>query len=119
MFGRLSLQQTNIQKTMGRLIIFLAILLAMLLLSCTSQKIKNGVYEGRSQAMYTNEPYVGIARIAFKKEKIADFGFQIIDTSKNEIFDSKYERHFADNEKYQQQCRNDWNGVQKYTEQFR
>lgn len=41
-----------------------------------------------------------------------------MDTSNQELFDEKYEKHFIGNELYTNQCRNDWKGVQSYPEKL-
>ena len=40
--------------------------------------------------------------------------FYVRDSSKQEYFDDKYEKYFADNDEYIKQCRNDWKGIQSY-----
>ena len=74
----------------------------------------DGIYEGRSQAKYTNEPFVGVVKLEIKKGHISSVEYMIIDTLANEVFDETYEKHYAGNEKYIQQCRNDWKGVNAY-----
>jgi major membrane immunogen (membrane-anchored lipoprotein) len=74
----------------------------------------DGVYKGISKAMYTAEEFYGAAEITIKNGWIAKVDFKIIDKKNNELFDDKYELHYKDNELYQQQCRNDRKGVQKY-----
>jgi major membrane immunogen (membrane-anchored lipoprotein) len=75
---------------------------------------RDGNYTGRSQAQYTREPYVGKVDLCIEKGKIIKVSFTITDTSLNEIFDDKYERHFVGNNLYIQQCRDDWKGVKFY-----
>ena len=75
---------------------------------------KDGNYSGISQAMYTNEPYYGHSKITIKNGIIIKINFFIRDSSKHEYFDNKYEKYFAGNEEYIQQCRNDWKGIQAY-----
>jgi major membrane immunogen (membrane-anchored lipoprotein) len=92
------------------------ITLSMLLLlafSCEGP-YKNGNYRGSSRAGYTNEPYYGYSNITVKKGKIVKVEFFIRDSSKHEIFDDKYERYFAGNDEYIQQCRNDRKGILSY-----
>ena len=74
----------------------------------------DGIYEGRSQSKYTNEPFLGVVKIEIKKGYITSVEYKIIDTLANEVFDSNYEKHYPGNEKYIQQCRNDWKGVNIY-----
>jgi major membrane immunogen (membrane-anchored lipoprotein) len=86
--------------------------------SCTAKpvgnKLADGTYVGRSQAKYTDEPYVGTAKIEIVNSKIIKVEFQIVDTLKNEVFGSDYDKHFPDNVIYKEQCHNDWKGVQTY-----
>ena len=77
-------------------------------------KYRDGVYMGKSQANYTNEPYVGNVSVEIKKGEITDVKFSIVDTALKEIFGEKYEKHFEGNNLYMQQCRNDWKGVLTY-----
>jgi major membrane immunogen (membrane-anchored lipoprotein) len=74
----------------------------------------DGDYTGQSSAQYSREPYVGKADIKIERGKIVQVNFSIRDTSKNEVFDSTYEKYFIDNNEYIQQCRADWKGVQTY-----
>jgi major membrane immunogen (membrane-anchored lipoprotein) len=74
----------------------------------------DGIYTGKSQAQYTSEPYVGKADIVIENGKITKVDFTITDTAKKVLFDGKYEKYFAGNALYVQQCRNDWSGVQNY-----
>ena len=76
--------------------------------------LKNGTYTASSQANYTNEPYVGTATIEIANHKIVNAEFQIVDTLQREVFGSDYDKHFPDNVLYQEQCHNDWKGVQLY-----
>lgn len=75
---------------------------------------KDGHYRGGSRASYTNEPYYGFTRIDVKNGKIIHVDFFIRDSVKHEYFNQKYEKHFAGNPEYIQQCRNDWKGVRAY-----
>ncbi|HNX43213.1 MAG TPA: FMN-binding protein [Bacteroidales bacterium] len=75
---------------------------------------KDGHYRGVSRASYTNEPYYGFTRIDVKNGKIIHVDFFIRDSVKHEYFNQKYEKHFAGNPEYIQQCRNDWKGVRAY-----
>lgn len=91
------------------------LLISMLVAVCVFGVIySDGIYSGRSQSHYTKEPYVGNVEIKVEKGKIVTVNFSIIDTLKKEIFDEKYEKHFAGNNLYTQQCREDWKGVQTY-----
>lgn len=104
---------------------FILLTLAIFLLSsfsCDKDKgsvmLNDGTYKGSSQSHYTMEPYVGTAIIEIKDHKIIGVEFQIVDTLNNEVFGSDYEKHYPDNELYQQQCRNDWQGVINYPKEL-
>ncbi len=84
----------------------------------TATIYRDGIWEGKSQASYTDEPYWGIARLTIKDGKLADIFFMIRDSSLHETFNAKYEKHFEGNPEYIQQTRNDWKGVQTYPEKF-
>ena len=79
----------------------------------------DGIYEGESRSIYCDENYWGVAKVTIKDGKIADVTFTIIDKNTGEIFDKKYERHFAGNDKYIEQCRNDLKGAEAYTKKFK
>ena len=80
----------------------------------SQEPYRDGTYEGRSRAKYIYEPYVGMVKLEIKDGYISKIDFKIVDTINNEIFDEGYEKHFIGNDKYIQQCRNDWQGVQDY-----
>ena len=67
-----------------------------------------------SRAKYIYEPFWGSVSFSIKNGEFADINFVIRDSSLHETFDGKYENHFAGNEEYIQQSRNDWKGVQTY-----
>ena len=99
----------------------ISILLIFIVISETSNNSvkknsqqENRIYTASSQAYYTNEPYVGTVTIEISNQKITKVEFQIMDTLKNEVFGSDYDKHFSDNVLYQEQCHNDWKGVQLY-----
>ncbi len=75
---------------------------------------KDGHYNGISRAIYTDEPFYGITKIAIENGKIVKVIFFVRDSSKHEYFDDKYEKYFAGNDEYVQQCRNDWKGINSY-----
>lgn len=89
-----------------------------MLFSCNSANQSTRVVEGKSQSVYTNEPFVGMVTLTYHKEKLASVDFQIVDTLHNEVFGSDYEKHYPDNEEYRMQCRNDWQGVLSYPAQL-
>jgi major membrane immunogen (membrane-anchored lipoprotein) len=74
----------------------------------------DGQYKGISRASYLDEPYYGQVQIVVENGKIIQVEFMVRDSAKHENFDEKYEKHFAGNDLYVQQCRNDWKGVQSY-----
>ncbi len=75
---------------------------------------RDGEFEGKSCASYTNEPYWGIVRIKIENGIMSNVLFTIRDSSLHETFSKKYAVHFKDNPVYIQQCRNDSKGVKKY-----
>jgi major membrane immunogen (membrane-anchored lipoprotein) len=75
---------------------------------------RDGRYSGVSRSYYTSEPYYGISQITIEKGKITDVRFFIRDSARHELFDASYEKHFAGNDEYVQQCRNDLRGVKSY-----
>ena len=99
---------------------YLIIILVLFSLACTQQpKFKNGIYEGRTQSKYKQEPFLGVCKLTIENSTISNIDFYIIDTVNNELFDEKYEKHYVgNNEEYVQQCRNDWAGVQQYPKDF-
>ena len=76
--------------------------------------VKDGIYEGTSRAKYTGEPYWGIVRLTIKNGLIDNVSFAVRDSNLHEYFDGSYEKHFAGNDVYINQSRNDWAGVQVY-----
>jgi major membrane immunogen (membrane-anchored lipoprotein) len=91
-----------------------AFILLMLVAFSGDGPYKDGNYTGTSRAIYTNEPYYGYSKIAIKNGKIIKVEFFVRDSSRHEYFDDKYEKYFAGNNVYIQQCRNDWKGIQSY-----
>jgi uncharacterized protein with FMN-binding domain len=85
----------------------------------TTKKYRDGVYEGKSQGIYTDEPYWGIVRLTVKDGSFSEVKFIMRDSALHEPFDGRYERHFAGNPEYIQQSRNDWKGVQTYPEKLK
>jgi major membrane immunogen (membrane-anchored lipoprotein) len=77
---------------------------------------KDGTYKGTSRSFYTTEDYYGHSLIKVKNGGITYVSFIIRDSANHETFDEKYEKHFTGNDVYVQQCRNDWIGVQSYTD---
>jgi major membrane immunogen (membrane-anchored lipoprotein) len=80
--------------------------------------LRDGSYEGKSRAIYTGEPYWGIARITIKNDSVTEMNFIIRDSSLHETFNANYEKHFLGIDEYILQSRNDWRGVQLYSEKF-
>lgn len=75
---------------------------------------RDGIYKGSSRSIYIDEPYYGFVNVSIENGKIAKVNFFIRDSSKHETFEAKYEKYFAGNDVYVQQCRNDWKGIQSY-----
>jgi major membrane immunogen (membrane-anchored lipoprotein) len=75
---------------------------------------KDGVYSGESQSVYKGEPYWGKVRVTIADGKLTDITFSIRDSSLHETFNTEYAKHFAGNEVYIQQTKNDYNGVLTY-----
>lgn len=76
--------------------------------------LKDGIYSGVSRSIYLDEPYYGCTKLTIENGRIVQVNFIIRDSSKHENFDSKYERYFAGNEYYMEQCRKDWKGAAAY-----
>ncbi len=100
--------------------IFLCAAASILTVSACAQSsaYKDGVFEGKSRAFYTSEPYWGNATVTVEKGKIKAVDFKIIDTAKKEVFDEKYERHYAGIQAYIDQCRNEVKALKIYPGQF-
>lgn len=79
----------------------------------------DGAYTGESRSIYTDENYWGVATITITNGEIAQLDFKIVDKNSGETFDEKYEKHFAGNDRYIQQCRHDYKGALAYTKKFR
>jgi len=75
---------------------------------------KDGIYCGSSRAEYTDEPYYGFAKLVIENGTITSVNFYVRDSLKHVYFDETYEKYFAGNEEYMQQCRNDWIGINSY-----
>lgn len=97
----------------------LLVLVAMEPKCLAQEALKTKILEGKSQAQYTSESYTGFVKLELLGEKIIHVEFQIVDTLHKEVFGSDYEKHFPDNELYQKQCRNDWQGVLDYPKQLK
>jgi len=82
------------------------------------QSWKDGMYKGISRSVYTDEPYYAHSWITVEKGKIVSIRFFVRDSAKHEYFDDRYEKYFAGNDLYVQQCRNDWKGVQSYPDRL-
>lgn len=75
---------------------------------------KDGTYSGQSRSRYTSEPYWGNVKITIENGKFTGVNFMIRDSLLHETFNEGYARHFAGNEMYIQQTKNDWKGVSTY-----
>jgi major membrane immunogen (membrane-anchored lipoprotein) len=93
--------------------IFVMIILMLLAFSADTL-YKDGNYSAVSRAVYTDEPFYGHAKIVIEKGKMIKVEFFVRDSLKHEYMDGKYEKYFAGNDEYVQQCRNDWKGIQDY-----
>jgi major membrane immunogen (membrane-anchored lipoprotein) len=80
----------------------------------TVSKYHDGYYGGLSRGYYTDEPYWGFVSFSIEKGLFSGIRFSIRDSALHEYFDSSYERHFAGNQEYIKQSRNDWQGVRLY-----
>jgi major membrane immunogen (membrane-anchored lipoprotein) len=103
-----SLQYFGMKKTF---LIFAGIIL---LAFSGNGHLKDGQFNGVSRAVYIEEPFYGMTRILIEKGRIVKVEFTVRDSSTHEIFDGEYEKHFAGNYLYVQQCRNDWKGIRSY-----
>ncbi|MGE0077904.1 MAG: FMN-binding protein [Bacteroidales bacterium] len=74
----------------------------------------DGVYYGKSKAIYTDEDFWGSVKVIIEQGRIISVNFKIIDSTNHETFNQNYEKHYIGNELYIQQCRADWEGVQTY-----
>lgn len=81
--------------------------------------LKDGTYSGSSRSIYTQEPYWGIIRFSVQGGKLTNVYFMIRDSSLHETFNEAYAHHFAGNEEYIQQTKNDWYGVKTYPARLR
>ena len=103
---------------MKKNVVLLVLLVFSFRVFCQTNSLINGVYEGRSCSIYSNEPYKGVTIINIKKGKIQHVTFNILDTLKNELFDKNYSSHFPTEPLYQKQCVEDWKGVLLYPAQL-
>ncbi len=85
----------------------------------TADTYKDGTYVGQSRSLYTEEPYWGKVQITIENGLFTDIKFMIRDSALHETFNDKYASHFAGNEIYIQQTRNDWKGVKTYPENLK
>ena len=75
---------------------------------------KDGEYNGTSRSIYIEEPFYGHALLTIEKGRIVKVDFCVRDSDKHVTFDGEYEKYYAGNDLYVQQCRNDWKGIQAY-----
>jgi len=94
--------------------LFVLILLFSVLVFTSGKTLKNGIFKGISQSVYTDEPYYGHSTIKIEDGRIVSVEFVIRDSAKHVEFDDAYERYFSGNELYMDQCRNDRVGVRSY-----
>ncbi len=95
-------------------ILFFVSLLLLLAFTPGGGHYKDGTFRGISQANYTDEPYYGISTLTIRDGKFVRVEFSVRDSAKQVTFDQTYEKYFAGNELYMQQCRNDWKGICSY-----
>jgi major membrane immunogen (membrane-anchored lipoprotein) len=99
-------------------------LFALFVILCSQKPIEpgkqklNGTFEAKSQSIYDSENYWGYVKLQVQKGKIVEVKFNIRDSALHEPFDAKYETHFAGNDLYIKQSRNDWKGVQLYPQEL-
>lgn len=93
---------------------YIPFLILILMAFTADNPKKDGEYKGTSRSIYTDEPYYGHTRLTIEKGRIVKVDFCIRDSDKHVIFDGEYEKYFAGNDLYVQQCRNDWKGIQAY-----
>lgn len=98
--------------------IFFTFFVLILVAFSDGRLYKDGIYSGMSRAVYLDEPYYGVSKIAIENGKIVEVHFSVRDSSKGILFDEKYERFFAGNDEYINQCRNDWKGINAYPDSF-
>lgn len=82
------------------------------------KKYADGTYYGKTKAIYNDENFWGHIKITIEEGKIVAVDFKIIDSTTLEIFDNNYKKHYAGNQLYIEQCRDDWQGVIKYPERL-
>ncbi len=94
---------------------FFPVLAGLLLLAFSSNgPWTDGIYSGTSRSYYTDEPYYGSTRIVIENGKISQVNFTVYDSAKHEYFNGEYEKYFAGNQAYIDQCRHDWKAIQSY-----
>ena len=86
----------------------------ILLLAFMEGPYKDGQFSGKSRAVYIDEPYYGHARITIEGGMITRVEFTVRDSAKHEFLNGEYEKYFAGNYFYVQQCRNDLKGIRSY-----
>ncbi|WP_026055136.1 FMN-binding protein [Anaerophaga thermohalophila] len=95
--------------------IMIAVLLMCIFFAFAGKKgYKDGTFQGISKSIYTNEPYYGHSTIKIQNGEIIDVEFVIRDSAKHVEFDDEYEKYFAGNELYMDQCRKNRVGVISY-----
>jgi major membrane immunogen (membrane-anchored lipoprotein) len=94
--------------------VILAFSAIMLVESPADGPYKDGIYSGSSRATYIEEPYYGFSKIVIENGQIIKAEFYVRDSAKHVYFNEEYEKYFAGNDEYMQQCRNDWIGINSY-----
>jgi major membrane immunogen (membrane-anchored lipoprotein) len=94
------------------------ILLGSIFILARDGQYKDGKFRGTSRSVYTREEFYGVSDITIYNGKIEDVKFKIIDSVNHEIFDDNYEKHFIGNQEYIEQCRENWDAMQKFSEEL-
>lgn len=100
-------------------IIFLVGIIAILsvvLIYASNNKYRDGNYIGVSKSRYTREELYGISKLNIEKGVITKVDFKIVDSANHVVFDGSYEKRFAGNDEYIQQCRENWAAMEKFPE---
>jgi major membrane immunogen (membrane-anchored lipoprotein) len=105
---------TVMKKFRMPFVILICVVCIVLLANKFRGPYEDGSYDGCSRAIYLQENYWGHTKVTIENGYITKIDFKIVDSTKNELFDDKYERYFKGNDLYISQCRNDWKGVQMY-----
>ncbi len=104
---------------MGKIVFSFSVLAVLAATGCAARgPYRDGVYEGKSRASYTSEPFWGTAAVTIRRGRIDSVDFKIMDTALNEEFGAAYESHYAGNQLYINQCRNEVKALAAYPGQL-